>query len=43
MLSRREFVGIAACYAGAAVLGAIGGATAKEDGRWGESDDEPPH
>lgn len=43
-MTRREFLGILAAYAGAAALGAIGGATAKESGNWGESeDDEPPH
>jgi len=46
-LSRREFIGAALGILGAALLGAVGGATAQEDGRWhvGESDDddEPPH
>lgn len=43
-MSRREFLGIVAAYVGAAALGAIGGLTAQEDGRWhGEEDgDEPP-
>ena len=42
-MTRREFIGILAAYVGAAAMGAIGGATAKESGSWGESDDEPPH
>ena len=41
-MNRREFVGIAALYLGAALLGAVGGITAQEDGRWGESDDDEP-
>lgn len=44
-MTRRELVGLLAAYAGAALLGAIGGATAQEDGRWHvgeESDEEPP-
>jgi len=42
-MDRRAFIGAVAAFAGAALLGAIGGATAKENGSWGESeDDEPP-
>lgn len=42
-MDRREFIGVAALYLGAALFGAIGGVTAKESGDWGESeDDEPP-
>jgi len=41
-MNRREFIGIAAAYLGAALLGAIGGATAKESGEWSESGDEEP-
>lgn len=32
-MNRREFVGIAAIYAAAALLGAIGGITSTESGR----------
>ena len=41
-VNRREFIGVLAAYAGAALLGAIGGATAKESGEWSESGDEEP-
>lgn len=45
-MTRRELIQIAALYAGAALVGAVGGLTAQEDGRWHESeesgDDEPP-
>lgn len=39
-MDRREFIGAAALYLGAALFGAIGGVTARENGEWGE--DEPP-
>lgn len=46
-MDRREFLKLGAVFVASAVLGGIGGITAKEDGRWGEPeespDDEPPH
>jgi len=42
-MSRREFVGAVAAVLVSAVAGGIGGVTARENGSWGESDDEPPH
>jgi len=42
-MDRREFIGAVVALIGAAALGGIGGATAKENGSWGESEeDEPP-
>jgi len=45
-MDRREFIGAAAGLALAALLGAVGGLTAQEDGMWHGSDDdgdeEPP-
>ena len=41
-MTRRQFAELAALYIGAALMGAVGGLTAQEDGEWGDEEDEPP-
>lgn len=41
MVTRRDFIGAAAMLGAAALFGAIGGVTAKENGRWGEPEESP--
>lgn len=39
VITRRQAIGL---MVGAALLGAVGGLTAKESGDWSESDDDEP-
>ena len=41
-MDRREFVGWAVALGATALVGAIGGVTAKEDGMWGDEEEPPP-